>query len=100
MAVSALVACLFATPLAYLAIRGLNGEDLIDVMQARKAWADSISGSLRFTAGGTDSEITMARLIRRAAVASRSRPMFTAIHRRAALRPDSTHGIQRESFAW
>lgn len=40
-----------------------DGEDLIDVMQARKAWADSISGSLRFTAGGTDSEITMARLM-------------------------------------
>lgn len=38
-------------------------EDLIDVCRRHKAWADSISGSLCFTAGGTDSEITMARIM-------------------------------------
>lgn len=38
-------------------------EDLIDVVRATGAWADSLSGSLKFTAGGTDGEITMARLM-------------------------------------
>lgn len=36
-------------------------EDMIDVIERKKAWADSLSGSLRFTSGGTDAEITMAR---------------------------------------
>lgn len=38
-------------------------EDLIDVVERAKGWADSISGSLRFTSGGTDSEVTMARMM-------------------------------------
>jgi len=38
-------------------------EDLIDVVERHKCSADSLSGSLRFTAGGTDSEITMARIM-------------------------------------
>lgn len=39
-----------------------DAEDLIDAIRERGAWADSISGSLRFTAGGTDAEIMMARI--------------------------------------
>jgi DNA invertase Pin-like site-specific DNA recombinase len=45
-------------------------EDLIDVVESRKLYADSLSASLRLTAGGTDSEITMARLL--VAVANKS----------------------------
>lgn len=38
-------------------------EDLIDVVHERKLNAKSVSGSLTFTNGGTDSEITMARIM-------------------------------------
>lgn len=38
-------------------------EDLIDVVEQYRCSADSLSGSLKFTRGGTDSEITMARLM-------------------------------------
>lgn len=38
-------------------------EDLIDVVQRHGCSADSISGSLKFTHGGTDTEITTARLM-------------------------------------
>lgn len=38
-------------------------EDLVDVIRLRRAWADSLSGSLKFTAGGTDSEVAMARVM-------------------------------------
>lgn len=45
-------------------------EDFIDVCQATSANARSVSGSLNFTDGGTDGEITMARIM--VAVASKS----------------------------
>lgn len=45
-------------------------EDFIDVCQATGANARSMSGSLNFTDGGTDGEITMARIM--VAVASKS----------------------------
>jgi hypothetical protein len=38
-------------------------EDLIDVVQETGANARSVSGSLRFTDGGTDAEITLARVM-------------------------------------
>lgn len=38
-------------------------EDLIDVAAAHRLNIDSESGSLRFTNGGTDSEVTMARVM-------------------------------------
>ena len=38
-------------------------EDLIDIMEATRANARSLSGSLQFTDGGTDAEITMARIL-------------------------------------
>ncbi|MDG4834001.1 recombinase family protein [Solwaraspora sp. WMMD1047] len=38
-------------------------EDMIDVMQEVRANAQSLSGSLRFTDGGTDAEITLARVM-------------------------------------
>lgn len=38
-------------------------EDLIEACLERRASADSLSGSLRFTEGGTDSEVTMARVL-------------------------------------
>ena len=38
-------------------------EDLIDIVQETGANAQSLSGSLRFTDGGTDSEITLARVM-------------------------------------
>lgn len=38
-------------------------EDLIDVAEEHKISAQSLSGSLTFTHGGTDSEITMARVM-------------------------------------
>lgn len=38
-------------------------EDLIDTLRAAKGSADSLSGSLRLTNGGTDSEIAMARIM-------------------------------------
>jgi DNA invertase Pin-like site-specific DNA recombinase len=39
-----------------------DAEDLIDIVRERGAYADSLSGSLRFTAGGTDAEVMMARI--------------------------------------
>ena len=39
-----------------------DAEDLIDVLKERGAFADSLSGSLRFTAGGTDTEVLVARI--------------------------------------
>ncbi len=45
-------------------------EDFIDVCQTTRANARSLSGSLTFTDGGTDSEITMARIM--VAVANKS----------------------------
>ena len=45
-------------------------EDLIDACAERAAWARSLSGSLTLTGGGTDAEITMARMM--VAVASKS----------------------------
>jgi len=38
-------------------------EDLIDACEQRRASARSLSGSLTFTNGGTDAEITMARMM-------------------------------------
>lgn len=38
-------------------------EDLIDVCQEYRSTADSLSGSLRLTEGGTDAEITNARIM-------------------------------------
>jgi site-specific DNA recombinase len=38
-------------------------EDLIDILRDRKGSADSLSGSLRLTNGGADSEIAMARIM-------------------------------------
>ncbi|GLZ01711.1 recombinase family protein [Actinoplanes sp. NBRC 103695] len=38
-------------------------EDLIDVVQERRANVQSITGSLRFTDGGDDAEITLARVM-------------------------------------
>lgn len=47
-------------------------EDLIDVVERYGCSAESISGSLRFTAGGTDAEINMARgMVNHANMASR-----------------------------
>jgi len=34
-----------------------DGEDLLDVVEERRATADSVSGSLRLTNGGTDAEV-------------------------------------------
>jgi site-specific DNA recombinase len=45
-------------------------EDLIDVVEAAGANARSLSGSLSFTDGGTDAEITMARIM--VAIANKS----------------------------
>jgi site-specific DNA recombinase len=69
----------FRSILASLASREINGllaedldrvmrdprdnEDLIDVVRDTGAWADSLSGSLKFTAGGTDAEIMQARIL-------------------------------------
>ena len=36
-------------------------EDFVDTIEAVRGWADSLSGSLRFTEGGTDAEIYSAR---------------------------------------
>jgi site-specific DNA recombinase len=41
----------------------VDAEDFIDTMQASGANARSLSGSLTFTNGGTDGEITMARVM-------------------------------------
>jgi len=38
-------------------------EDLIDVVQERRADVASLTGSLRFTRGGDDAEITLARVM-------------------------------------
>src|SRR5215468_4650236 len=38
-------------------------EDLIDIVQETGANARSVSGSLRFTDGGTDAEVTLARVM-------------------------------------
>lgn len=40
-----------------------DGEDLLDAVKARKASAESLSGSLRLTAGGTDSEQMVMRML-------------------------------------
>lgn len=40
-----------------------DAEDLIDVIREKGAFADSLSGSLKFTAGGTDAEVLQARIL-------------------------------------
>lgn len=40
-----------------------DAQDFIDVIRYRGAWADSLSGSLKFTAGGTDAEIAMCEVM-------------------------------------
>ncbi|MPZ29182.1 MAG: recombinase family protein [Micromonosporaceae bacterium] len=40
-----------------------DAEDLIDAIRATGGYADSLSGSLKFTAGGTDAEVMQARIL-------------------------------------
>lgn len=40
-----------------------DAQDLIDVIRASRGHADSLSGSLKFTAGGTDAEIMMTEVL-------------------------------------
>lgn len=40
-----------------------DAEDLIDIVRDRGAYADSLSGSLKFTSGGTDAEVLTARIM-------------------------------------
>lgn len=64
-------------------------EDLIDVVEAHKVNARSLAGSLTFTDGGTDAEITMARLM--VTIANKS-SRDTARRVTAARERQATHG--------
>jgi DNA invertase Pin-like site-specific DNA recombinase len=75
-------------------------EDFIDVMRERRADARSLSGSLTFTRGGTDSEITMARVMVTMANKSSLDTSRRVASGRQARAADGSYGGGRRPFGY